>query len=268
MNIAPVQKGVYTLGKRTDIPGMGKFDPLSQMKVNSSRARCAAVATLLSVLRCARVAALTPAGALCAGEQVWNETVGKETEAWSRGLRENPPSTEFRVVRPDRMYFADGKPAFSQRAVDRVAEKNRERERRLSAETGKPPMGEMSHEEKQEFMDTLRQTARTPLEKLDAGNYTAHWRGATLGKGDMRRGRGETRAGMVPSSGVEIRCRTPIQASHDIGWFTQPLVKPGNASLRLKERTRRKSCNETLFADSYFACTRIPFTSKYAGTGR
>ena len=50
MNIAPVQKGVYTLGKRTDIPGMGKFDPLSQMKVNSSRARCAAVATLLSVL--------------------------------------------------------------------------------------------------------------------------------------------------------------------------------------------------------------------------
>ena len=99
---------------------------------------------------------------------MWNETVGKETEAWSRGLRENPPSTEFRVVRPDRMYFADGKPAFSQRAVDRVAEKNRERERRLSAETGKPPMGEMSHEEKQEFMDTLRQTARTPLEKLDA----------------------------------------------------------------------------------------------------
>ena len=33
MNIAPVQKGVYTLGKRTEIPGMGKFDALSQMKV-------------------------------------------------------------------------------------------------------------------------------------------------------------------------------------------------------------------------------------------
>lgn len=199
---------------------------------------------------------------------MWNETVTKETQAWSRGLRENPPSTEFRVVRPDKMYSAEGKPAFSQRAVDHVKEKNLARERRLSAESGKPLMGEMSMEEKHEFMDRLRQTSRTPLEKLEAGNYTAHWRGATLGKGDMRRGRGETRAGMVPSTGVDIRARTPVQASHDIGWHTEPLIKPGNYSVRLKERTRRKSCNETLFADSYFACTRIPFTSKYAGTGR
>ena len=33
MNIAPVMKDQYTLGKRTPIPGMGKFDALSQMKV-------------------------------------------------------------------------------------------------------------------------------------------------------------------------------------------------------------------------------------------
>ena len=192
----------------------------------------------------------------------------KETKAWSTGLKENPPSTEFRVVRPDRMYFAEGKPAFSQRKVDVQANKAALR-RAQSAEPGqRGPMGEMSLEEKQQFMDTLRQTARTPHEKMDAGSYNAHWRGATLGKGDMRRGRGETRAGMVPSTGAEVRARTPLQASHDIGWHTEPLIKPGNYSIRLKERCRRKSCNETLFADSYFACTRIPFTSKFAGTGR
>ena len=50
MDIAPVQKGVYTLGKRTAIPGMGKFDPLSQMKV-------------------------------------WNETVRTETDAWCASRR-------------------------------------------------------------------------------------------------------------------------------------------------------------------------------------
>ena len=33
MNIAPVMKDNYTLGKRTPIPGMGKFDALSQLKV-------------------------------------------------------------------------------------------------------------------------------------------------------------------------------------------------------------------------------------------
>ena len=33
MNIAPVMKDTYTLGKRTPIPGMGQFDALSQMKV-------------------------------------------------------------------------------------------------------------------------------------------------------------------------------------------------------------------------------------------
>ena len=33
MNIAPVMKDTYTLGKRTPIPGMVKFDALSQMKV-------------------------------------------------------------------------------------------------------------------------------------------------------------------------------------------------------------------------------------------
>ena len=33
MNIAPVMKDTYTLGTRTAIPGMGKFDALSQMKV-------------------------------------------------------------------------------------------------------------------------------------------------------------------------------------------------------------------------------------------
>ena len=230
MDIAPVQKGVYTLGKRTAIPGMGKFDPLSQMKV-------------------------------------WNETVRTETDAWSRGLKENPPSKEFRVVRPDKMLFAEGKPAFSQRAVDVQAERAARR-RAQSAEPGAREMGSMSLEEKQEFMDTLRQTSRTPLEKMSHDSYTAHWRGATLGKGDMRQGRGVTRAGMVPSTGVDIRCKTPLLASHDIGWNTEPLITPGNYTLRLRERCRRKSCKETLFADSYFATTRCPFTSKFAGTGR
>ena len=54
-----------TFGRRTDIPGMAKFDELSKLKV-------------------------------------WNETVSKETRAWSDGLKKNPPSREFRVVRPDK----------------------------------------------------------------------------------------------------------------------------------------------------------------------
>ena len=168
------------------------------------------------------------------------------------------------------MQFAEGKPAFSQRAVD-VQQQRAARRRAQSAEPGAREMGSMSFEEKQDFMDTLRQTSRTPLEKMDNDSYTAHWRGATLGKGDMRQGRGVTRAGrffgafflsffhflnracvagMVPSTGVDIRCKTPLLASHDIGWNTDPLITPGNYTLRLRERCRRKSCKETLFADS------------------
>ena len=32
--------------------------------------------------------------------KVWNETVTKETRAWSDGLKANPPSKDFRVVQP------------------------------------------------------------------------------------------------------------------------------------------------------------------------
>jgi hypothetical protein len=65
--------------------------------------------------------------------------------------------------------------------------------------------------ELQNFMDGLRNSTRTPLEKLEHGAYNVHWRGPS-------------REGLAPSGGVQMRCQTPIQSSHDIGWNTQPLV--------------------------------------------
>jgi hypothetical protein len=75
--------------------------------------------------------------------------------------------------------------------------------------------------EKQRFMDTLRQTTRTPLEKMENGSYNAHWRGASRG---FTGERATLHAGTA-SEGVSTRCSTPIQSSHEIGWHTKPLVR-------------------------------------------
>ena len=172
--------------------------------------------------------------------KVWNETVTKETRAWSDGLKANPPSKDFRVVQPHKMYFAEGKPAMARRAVD-VQKERSISERAKSAE----PSWEMTDEEMALFTDTVRESARTPNERHDRGTYKLHWR-----------------------AGVEMRCNTPITSSHEIGWQTKPLVKPGPHSLRMRQRASRSTCPETRFADAYFATTRVPFTSKFAGTGR
>merc|ERR1712159_979800 len=63
MNIAPVNKDGCTFGKRTDIPGMAKFDELSKLKV-------------------------------------WTETCNDEIAHWARGIREMPPDRTFRVDDP------------------------------------------------------------------------------------------------------------------------------------------------------------------------
>eukprot|EP01052_Picozoa_sp_SAG31_P070014 SAG31_NODE_28853_length_404_cov_1.009836_1_plen_54_part_01 len=42
--------------------------------------------------------------------KVWNETVTRETRAWSAGLKRNPPSKEFRVVRPDKSKYMAWQP--------------------------------------------------------------------------------------------------------------------------------------------------------------
>ena len=51
------------------------------------------------------------------------------------------------------------------------------------------------------------------------------------------------------------------------GWDLAPLSKPGPYTLRNRERCKRQSCAETLFADDYFTLERVPFTSKFAGRG-
>ena len=97
-------------------------------------------------------------------------------------------------------------------------------------------------EEKETFTETLRDTMRTPHEMLDRGTYNLHWR-----------------------SGVEMRAKTPITSAHEIGWHTQPLITPGPHTLRMRQRAMKGTCAETRFADSYFATTRTPFTSKCVG---
>jgi len=226
MNIAPVNKDGCTFGKRTGIPGMAKFDELSKLKV-------------------------------------WTETCNDEIAHWARGIREMPPDRTFRVDDPIKMAAncVEGKPAFARRAVDVQKDKAR---RRVQSTSGGAGEVEMTVQELSAFMDSLRDTSRTPLEKLEADRYNAHWRGPSRGPEGER----ATLHAGTASEGGNMRCRTPIASSHEIGWNTQPLVKPGNYSMRLQERCRRKSCNETLFADAYFTTTRIPFSSKFAGTGR
>ena len=138
------------------------------------------------------------------------------------------------------VYFAEGKPAFSRRAVDHMKERA-ERKRAQTAGTTATSttmtgrhwpqaraacaralhIAGTAEDELDVFMDTLRQSSRTPLEKVQHGSYNAHWRGQTRGYDGER----ATLHNNTASEGVNMRSNTPIQSSHDIGWHTKPLVR-------------------------------------------
>lgn len=135
----------------------------------------------------------------------------------------------------------EGKPAFARRAVDVQKDKARRRVQSTSGGAGEVEMTGVSSrtkccsptvswltnrhtpavQELSAFMDSLRDTSRTPLEKLEADRYNVHWRGPSRGPEGER----ATLHAGTASEGGNMRCRTPIASSHEIGWNTQPLVR-------------------------------------------